>query len=266
MKTNYVKFATCAILLTSAMSANAQSVLGKVLKNAATTVVTEEANKTENKQKIENAKKKAETVKKTVTNAKTKASTIKNAISSASKAAESASSAIKNNSTLLSGLSTIFNSKNTASEEDLVGTWKYIEPAVVFSSENALSNLGGKVASQAIEKKLQTTLNKKGIKKGMMSMTFDKNGNFTQTINKKKLSGTYTISGKNVVLKYGGTVSQIVGTTQIEGNSLLIVMDASKLLNYTKTLSKLSGNSTLSTASSLLSNMNGMQCGLRLQK
>lgn len=263
----FLRLATIALSCTFALSVNAQSVLGKVLKDAATTVATEEANKTQNKQKIESAKKKVEAAKSAVSKAKSKASAAKSAASAAAKAAQTAGSALQNgSSSLLSSLSTIFNSSKTADKEDLVGTWKYTEPAVVFSSENALSSLGGKVASQAIEKKLQTTLSKKGIKKGMMTMTFDKDGNFTQTINKKTLRGTYSVSGKNVVLKYGGAVSQVVGTTQVDGNSLLIVMDASKLLNYTKTLAKLSGNSTLSTASSLLSNMSGMQCGLRLQK
>jgi hypothetical protein len=52
----------------------------------------------------------------------------------------------------------------------------------------------------------------------------------------------------------------------VDGNDLLIVMDASKLLSYMKTIGSLSGNSTLKTASSLLGSMDGMQCGLRLEK
>ena len=43
-------------------------------------------------------------------------------------------------------------------------------------------------------------------------------------------------------------------------------MDASKLLTYVNTLGKLTTNSTLKTASSLLSNMKGLECGLKLVK
>ena len=97
-------------------------------------------------------------------------------------------------------------------------------------------------------------------------MTFDKEGNFTQTMMGKDLKGTYTIDDKNIELKYGGRVSQIIGTTQLDGNNLLIVMDASKLLKYVNVLGDISQNSTLKTATSLLSNMNGLECGLKLVK
>lgn len=167
---------------------------------------------------------------------------------------------------LLSALTTIFDKNKTATADDLAGTWTYTEPAIVFSSDNALKNIGGKVASATIEKKLQKQFDKYGIKKGTMSMTFDKDGNFTQTVAKQTLKGTYTIDGKSVSLKYGGNVKQLLGTTQVDGNSLLIVMDVSKLLTYAKTIGSLTGNATLKTATSLLSGMDGMQCGFRLEK
>lgn len=169
-------------------------------------------------------------------------------------------------SSIVSALTSIFDLSKIAKKNDLVGTWTYTEPAVVFSSDNALKNIGGKVASQAIEKQLQGQFEKFGIKKGAMQMTFDKDGNFTQTVGGKTLSGTYTVSGQNVTLKYAGQVQQIVGTTQIDGSDLLIVMDASKLLKYAKVVGSLTGNSLLSTAGNLLSSMNGMEVGLKLNK
>ena len=97
-------------------------------------------------------------------------------------------------------------------------------------------------------------------------MTFSKDGNFTQTLMGKTLSGTYSIDDKNIVLKYGGRVSQIIGTTQLDGNNLLIVMDASKLLKYVNVLGDISQNTTLQTATSLLGSMDGLECGLKLVK
>lgn len=167
---------------------------------------------------------------------------------------------------LLSGLTTIFSGSKVATQDKLVGTWVYEEPAVVFESSNLLKKAGGSLASATIEKKLQTTLSKYGIKKGTMKMTFDKNGNFTQTISKKTVKGTYTVDGKSVKLKYSGGVSQLLGTTQLDGSSLLIVMNASKLLKFAGAASKLSSNSMLKTAGSLLSGMDGMECGVRLKK
>ena len=68
------------------------------------------------------------------------------------------------------------------------------------------------------------------------------------------------------MLKYAGQVKQLVGTTQVDGNDLLIVMDASKLLTYLKTIGAYSGNTSLKTATSLIGSMNGMLCGMRLNR
>lgn len=169
-------------------------------------------------------------------------------------------------SSVASALSTIFDKNKVATADELVGTWKYTEPAVVFESNNALKNIGGKVASAAIEKKLQSEFSKFGIKKGQMKMTFDKDGNFTQTLGKQTLTGTYTTSGKQVVLTYSTGLKQLVGTTQLDGNDLLIVMDVSKLLKYAGSLGRLTGNSSISSLGSLLGSYDGMEVGLKLEK
>lgn len=180
--------------------------------------------------------------------------------------AGSSSSSSSSTGSVLSGLTSIFSSSKTATAEQLAGTWVYEEPAVVFESSNVLKKAGGSVVSSQIEKKLQTVLNKYGIKKGNMTMTFTTDGKFTQTIGKRSISGTYTIDGTNVKLKYSGTVSQVLGTTQLDGNSLLIVMNTSKLMKFAGVIGNASGNTMLKTAGSLLSGMDGMQCGVRLKK
>lgn len=167
---------------------------------------------------------------------------------------------------LLSGITSIFSDKKVATIDNLVGEWTYTEPAVVFMSENLLKKAGGKLASSAIEKTIETQLNRVGITKGAMKMTFTRNGRFTQTIAGRRLRGTFTIKGKEVVLKYAGEIKQLVGTTQVDGNDLLIVMDASKVLTYLKAIGSISGNASLKTATSLLGSMDGMLCGLRLNR
>jgi len=191
---------------------------------------------------------------------------LKNVVSSATSSKSSSSDSSDGSGSLLSSLTSIFSSSKVATKDKMIGTWIYEEPAVEMESNNALKNIGGKVVTSTIENQLEKKLKKYGFKKGMVTMTFDKSGNFTQTIKGKTLKGTYTIDEKDVVLKYGGKVSQIVGTTQIDGNSLLIVMDASKLLKYVNVLGKVSQNTTLKTASSLISSMDGLECGLKLTK
>lgn len=177
-----------------------------------------------------------------------------------------ASVATQSGSDKLSALTSVFNNALVPTKDQIIGSWTYSEPAVVFTSDNTLQKFGGKVASAAIEKKLQSQLEKYGFKAGKMTMTYDAQGNFSQTVSGKTVKGTYTIQDSNVVLKYGGRVSQVVGKTQLIDGDLVIVMDASKLLSYMKTLGTLTKNSTLSTASSLISGFSGMQVGIRLKK
>lgn len=207
---------------------------------------------------------KAETTAKAATSTSSTGSSLLGGIISAIGGSSSSSSS--KTGSLLSGLAAIFDATKGATKDRIIGTWTYTEPAVVFTSSNVLSSIGGKVAASTIENKLQTQLEKVGIKKGMMTMTFDESGNFTQTIGSRNTSGTYTISNNSVTLNYGGTVKQIVGTTQLDGNDLLIVMDASKLLKFANVLSSLSGSSTLSTLGSAISSVSGMQVGLKLNK
>lgn len=178
----------------------------------------------------------------------------------------SAQSGSTSASDILSGLTTIFQNSKVATADKIVGTWVYKEPAVVFESSNVLKKAGGSFVSSAIEKKLSSTLSKYGIKSGKMKMTFSKDGSFTQTLSKNTVRGTYTIDGKSVKLTYAGGVQQLLGTTQLDGNSLLIVMDASKLLKFAGVLGSLSKNSMLSSATSILGSMDGMECGVRLTK
>lgn len=194
-------------------------------------------------------------------------SLLKNVVSgSKEKTTGTTSSTTSSSSGLLSSLTNIFSSKLVATKDKIIGTWVYEEPAVVMSSENTLKNLGGKLASSTVESTLKEKLEGYGLKKGCITMTFDKSGNFTQTFNGKTLKGTYTIEDKNINLKYSGKVSQIIGTTQLDGDNLLIVMDASKLLSYVNVLGSYTQNSTLKTATSLIGSMDGLECGLKLVK
>ncbi|MCD8296809.1 MAG: DUF4923 family protein [Prevotella sp.] len=175
------------------------------------------------------------------------------------------SSSSSGSSGIISSLTSIFSSLNAATEDKIIGTWVYKEPAVVLSSENTLKNIGGKIASATVEDELASQYEKLGIKEGTITMTFDEDGNFTQTISGKNLSGTYTVEDENINLKYG-KLKQIVGTTQLDGNNLIIVMDATKLLSLVNLLGSLSGNSLLEGATSLLSSMDGLQVGFKLTK
>jgi len=191
-------------------------------------------------------------------------SMVGNSSSESSSSASEAMSTEKSGS-LISSLTSIFSSKKQATEENLVGTWVYEEPAIVLSSSNILTNVAAKAASKKIQSKLAAQLSKAGISAGKMSITLNSDKTFTETIGGKTNSGTWEVSDSKLVLSFG-SVKSVSLTTQLSGSKLLIVTDASKLLSLMKGLANLSSNSTISTISTLMKGVDGMQCGLTMKK
>ena len=124
-------------------------------------------------------------------------------------------------SDVVSGITSIFSSSKQATESNIVGTWEYEEPAILLKSDNVLTNAAAKVAANTAEKKLQAQLEKIGIKKGALTMTFNSDGTFSETFGSKKSSGTWTICDSKLILKH--TLKSVTLTTQVSGDNLMFV-------------------------------------------
>ncbi len=167
---------------------------------------------------------------------------------------------------LFEGLSNIFNIDKIASSEDLVGTWKFTSPAIIFDSENALEKMGGKLAAKRMEEHVNELLNKYGLVEDAMTLTFNNDSTFRQKYKKLNLSGTYSVADKEVILKYAGRFKQLVGETQIDGRDLVIVMDIHKLNEYIIDLARLSPDPKAQMLCKLLARIKDVKCGLRFEK
>ena len=175
------------------------------------------------------------------------------------------SASSNNNNNIISTLTSIFSSNKQATSDNIVGTWSYDSPAIVFESDDLLSKTGAALAANKIESKLQTTLSKYGITKDKFSITFKNDGTFTETIRGKSYSGKWTVTDQKLVLTYSYKKMEI--TTQKEGNKLMFVTDATKLLSLVQSLgAKSATNSSLSTITALAKNIKGMKVGLTLVK
>lgn len=177
----------------------------------------------------------------------------------------SGNSSSGNSGDLISGLTSIFSSNKQASEKNIVGTWTYDSPAIVFESDDLLSKAGAAIASKKIESKLQTTLSKYGITEDKFTITFKEDGTFTESIRGKSYSGKWEVKDKKLILTYSLKKMEI--TTQKEGNKLMFVTDATKLLSLVQSLgAKTATSSSLSTVTALTKNIKGMKVGLALKK
>lgn len=166
---------------------------------------------------------------------------------------------------VISGLTSIFSSNKQATANNIVGTWTYDSPAIVFESDDLLSKAGAAIAAGKIENKLQAVLTKYGITKDKFSITFKKDGTFTETIKGKSYSGKWEVKDEKLILNYSLKKMEI--TTQKEGNKLMFVTNATKLLTLVQSLgAKAATNSSLSTVTALTKNIKGMKVGITLLK
>lgn len=165
---------------------------------------------------------------------------------------------------LLSGLTSIFSKDKQASTENIVGTWEYSEPAITFESDNLLTKAGAGIASNKLEEKLQEQLSKIGIDEGAFTITFNEDGTFTETFGEKSIKGKWKVEDSKLNLVFGQKAIPI--NTQLSGNKLMIVTDATKILDLIKGIASKSSNSNIQTISTLMKGIDGMNAGLTLVK
>jgi len=167
---------------------------------------------------------------------------------------------------MVSNLTSVFKSDKQANSNNIIGTWSYSEPAIVFTSNNVLTKVAAKVAAGKVEKKLQSYLDQYGLKQGAVTITFKEDGTLTGTRNGKSLKGKWAVKDSKLQLVVAGIKTPLQLTTQIDGKNLQFVTDATKLLNLFKTLGAKSTNKNIQTVTSLMKSVNGMQAGVTLRR
>ena len=166
---------------------------------------------------------------------------------------------------ILSGITSIFSSDKQATTNNIIGTWSYSEPAIMFTSDNLLTKLAAKVAANKLEDKLQSYLTQYGIKPGALVLTFKEDGTCTETLNGKTMKGKWQVKDSKLLLTLGG-IKALQITTQIDGKNMMFVTDATKLLKLFKSVGAKSTNKNIQTVTSLMKNVDGMQAGVSLRK
>ena len=187
----------------------------------------------------------------------------------ASNIASSVAGAVANTGTLENILSS-FLGKAALNESTLYGTWNYRGVDVAFDSDNLLAQAGGAVAAGQLESRLDSQLQKIGLKPGYCSFTFNSDHTFQATISGKTINGTYAYdaSSRKITLTAALGLFNQTATVGTSATGISLLFDADKLLSLVSAGSSLlgGGNSMLSSLSSLVGNYKGMKVGLGLSK
>ena len=169
------------------------------------------------------------------------------------------------NGDVVSGLTSIFSKDKQATTNNIIGTWSYSEPAIVFTSDNLLTKVAAKVAANKLEDKLQSYLTQYGVKPGALVLTFNEDGTCTETLNGKTMKGKWEVKNSKLILTLHG-IKALQITTQIESKNMMFVTDATKLLNLFKAVGAKSTNKNIKTLTTLMKSVDGMQAGVTLKK
>ena len=189
----------------------------------------------------------------------------------------------------LSGLSGLGNfvagllGTDKVNQKSLIGTWNYTRPAVVFESENMLTNVGGMAAGKAAEDKLQTYLDKIGFTAGKVKMTFNEDGTGKVTYGSKNISFQWSVTDSDLTINLASSTlskftsgSNLSKYTSFKMNckvnltNIQLSFKADKLLDFISKIVSAAGtatnNSTISTIAGLANKVDGMYLGLTLEK
>lgn len=159
----------------------------------------------------------------------------------------------------------VFSAKKQATAEQLVGTWTYQEPAIVFTSGSLVGKAAAKVAAGKVEGMLEKQLEEMGIKSGALEVTFAPDGTLTETIGQQQATGTWLLDGQLLRVTIGD-IEALPVTTQLSASGLKVVTDATRLLEMFKAFSRHSTDSQVKMVAALLSSVNGLYAGFSLSR
>lgn len=175
------------------------------------------------------------------------------------------------NSSATDIVSGIVNAVTSSSLEykDLTGKWAYNQPAVTFASDNLLQKAGGVAASTAAVNKLKPYYTKAGLTN--LTIEFAEDSTFVAKTKRLTVQGTVETLDDGMFkfnIKALGKIpaGSINAYAERQGTNIALTFDAKKLIKLIETIASLSGNSTLKTASDLVSSYDGINIGVNLKK
>ena len=125
----------------------------------------------------------------------------------------------------------------------LVGTWTYVEPVVMPLNNKLLSKAAGWLADDELEKVLRAYVEKANVTPENTSITFRKNGTFSRSTAGRKQQGVWMVHGDHLILGIDNVqIAEL--TTHLEGDSLKMVVEVSRVMGLLQKAGALSDSKT----------------------
>lgn len=150
-----------------------------------------------------------------------------------------------------------------AEADSLVGTWVYVEPAVLSTSGNLLRKAIGNVSAGQLEKLMRTYSEKCGFNSGNTEFTFRENGTFARNLVGRKAEGVWMVNGDNLLLALHNVQTADL-TTHLEDGQLMLLADARAIMKIYKSFGALDDNTFVKALEQVAKVANGLKGGFLL--
>lgn len=153
-------------------------------------------------------------------------------------------------------------------KEQIVGTWAYVSPVLVFETNNIASKLGAVMAANELEEKMATGLSKAGITPSKLSVSFYNDGRYKAVIHDTELEGTYKLQGATLILDAQLGTGTVEANALRDGHELQLAVKPNRFLNLVQSMSTCtsSAGASLQSLSELLKAYNGIRIGVCLRR
>lgn len=176
---------------------------------------------------------------------------------------------------LLKGLSGLFGSTTTTApaaekpvypkEKELIGTWIYTEPQIVYEGNDALASM----AIATIKGQVPALAEKFGVVAGR-DYAVVKKSKITAVSGERKANATYTYipsAGKAIVTgEHNGKKIIVTGYVTMKDGKVTVLFDANELLAIVSQTQKFKENTTLQMMASVIQSYPGIKVGATARK
>lgn len=173
--------------------------------------------------------------------------------------------AVTNGQTIGNVLSSVIG-LDKPTQAELIGTWKYRQPGVAFTSENLLAKAGGEVAATTAKEKLAAYYSGIGINSGNTYLQFTQDGQFAGKVDGTPISGSYTYDPQKCLITMKTLLFSLPAYAKKTSGGMSILFESKKLLTVLQAVSAISGNQTLSTIGDLSKNYDGIRLGFDMTR
>ena len=153
--------------------------------------------------------------------------------------------------------------KKAAEATEMVGTWTYVEPAVLVTSGNLVAKAAGNLVDDKLERLLNDYFQRANVTPQNTTITFRQNSTFSRSVAGRKKQGVWMVDGNRILLGVDNVHTAAL-TTHLEKDTLILVIEAARIMSALQALGALSDSKTNNALIKLSKNLKGIEGGFVL--